>query len=232
MCQQQEDEDNNNSSINSNDPLLEPLPADRTSFKGLTVQPHDVICDRDIAAKQHPGNVEYRTIIRRHRAAYQIAEKRIDKQLVRDKVIDLIHKTKGRFLVKDCGIWVEQDMDKVRDKVSHGLRSSTNNHGEEGSTTSATQQTRKRKAPPAPSMEQLEAEERLLESLVATQESIYATYLQKQPQQQMGETANHASAESNIGSSNNNNNETAQSQAQEQQPPSPQRNRKVRAPRA
>ena len=212
MCQQLEDEDNNNNNNNnnsSNDPLLEPLPIDRTTpCQGLTVQPNDVICDRDVAAQQHPGNVEYRKIIRRHRAAYQNADKRINKQMVRDEVIDLIYKTNGRFLVKDCGIWVEQDMDKVRDKVSHGLRSSANSCDECNMPT--TQQTRKRKAPPPPSMELLEAEERLFESLVATQESIYATYLQQQQlqQQQMGETADNASAESSNSSSSKNHPET------------------------
>ena len=94
------------------------------------VGPLDVICGRDSFAVNHPGTISYKEMVRSHRSAYQRATKRMDKKLITEKIIELVHARGGRFMVEqENGVWVEQNPEKVHDKVSHGLRSIPSSHG-------------------------------------------------------------------------------------------------------
>jgi len=121
------------SSSNCESSATAAAPAAATSNFKDQVGPLDVICGRDSFAVNHPGTISYKEMVRSHRPAYQKATKRMDKKLITEKIIDLVHARGGRFMVEqENGVWVEQNPEKVHDKVSHGLRSIPSSHGTTG----------------------------------------------------------------------------------------------------
>lgn len=111
------------------DPLLEfaSLVGEEESNLSSTLRTQDVICGRDSFAKGHPGNIKYTKLIRSFRPKYKLTKKREGKKAITEMIIRLVRESGGRFIVAKNGVWVEQDADKIHDKVSHGLRSKTIN---------------------------------------------------------------------------------------------------------
>lgn len=170
--------DSNYNSL-QNDPLLLSPNYTMDAEEDISLRPNDVVCGRDIIAKNHPGNMMYRDLIRSHRSAYQIAHKREEKKWITELVIQGVHQNGGRFMVDRCGVWVEQLPEKVYDKVSHGLRS-----------TALLENPVERQKATASS----DAEEDLFQSVLEIQEEIYRSMVdqedeKKNPPAKLGEKA-------------------------------------------
>ena len=150
------------------DPLLEfaSLLGEEETNLSSTLCTQDVICGRDSFAKGHPGNIKYTKLIRSFRPKYKLTKKREEKKAITEMVIRLVRESGGRFIVEKNGVWVEQDADKIHDKVSHGLRSKT--------ISDQLDDRKKRNAAMA------ELEDRLYDSVLTAQQKIYAELLEQQ----------------------------------------------------
>jgi len=149
------------------DPLLEfaSLMGEEETNLSSTLRTQDVICGRDSFAKGHPGNIKYTKLVRSFRPKYKRAKKREDKKAITEMVIRLVRESGGRFIVEKNGVWVEQDADKIHDKVSHGLRSKTIND-------ELHDRTRRAAA-------MAEREDRLYDKVLATQQFFFDELMEK-----------------------------------------------------
>ena len=149
------------------DPLLEfaSLLGEEETNLSSTLRTQDVICGRDSFAKGHPGNIKYTKLIRSFRPKYKLTKKREAKKAITETIIRLVHESGGRFIVEKNGVWVEQDADKIHDKVSHGLRSKTINDELND---------RKRQADAM-----AQREDRLYDKVLATQQKIFDELLEQ-----------------------------------------------------
>ena len=93
------------------------------SFMGIDVPSSaDVLLGRGRGTQSHPGNLLLRQIILSKRGGYQDTY-RGEKQAMAARIVELVQKSSGRFLIQyPNGWWYEVSDDVARKKVSHGLR--------------------------------------------------------------------------------------------------------------
>jgi len=89
------------------------------------VNENDVLCGRGGETNHHPGNVQYRNLVKKHQIEY-LAAKRRDKPLIARLIVDTVRSRTppGRFLKKDnaTGTWRDVGSNKAREKTSQALR--------------------------------------------------------------------------------------------------------------
>ena len=90
----------------------------------LDIQPQDVLYSRTKQAIGHPGNIQFRRLIRNYNAAYQSTNIRDEKSAIIRTILAKIAESGGRFLKNDGDCWHEASSDQAYIKVSHALRSS------------------------------------------------------------------------------------------------------------
>ena len=85
----------------------------------------DVICERSRRASAHPGNQRYQALVRDWRVEYQSTEARQDKTAITRFIIQHVQSEGGRFVSfnKASCLWEELDLTAVHEKVTHALRS-------------------------------------------------------------------------------------------------------------
>lgn len=91
----------------------------------IAVNKNDVLCGRGGETNHHPGNVQYRRLVKVHQRAYLHAKRR-DKPRIARIIVDTIRRQNpsGRFLKKDAisGAWKDVGNVKAREKTSQALR--------------------------------------------------------------------------------------------------------------
>lgn len=87
------------------------------------VQPDDVLCGRGGETNHHPGNVQYRGLVKKYQRLYLKAKRR-DKPKIARLIVDTVRRRSGRFLKKDpvAGVWKDVGNNKAREKTSQALR--------------------------------------------------------------------------------------------------------------
>jgi len=90
----------------------------------LNINENDVLCGRGGTINSHSGNVKFRNLVMRHKAAYKEANTRYEKMSISDEIVMAIQTTTppGRFLKEVEGCWVEIESEQARSKVSQALR--------------------------------------------------------------------------------------------------------------
>lgn len=88
-----------------------------------SVQPDDVLCGRGGETNHHPGNVQYRGLVKKYQRLYLKAKRR-DKPKIARLIVDTVRRRTGRFLKKDqsAGVWKDVGNNKAREKTSQALR--------------------------------------------------------------------------------------------------------------
>jgi hypothetical protein len=88
-----------------------------------TVQMDDVLCGRGGETNHHPGNVQYRGLVKKYQRLYLKAKRR-DKPKIARLIVDTVRRRTGRFLKKDpaSGVWKDVGNNKAREKTSQALR--------------------------------------------------------------------------------------------------------------
>lgn len=88
-----------------------------------SVQPDDVLCGRGGETNHHPGNVQYRGLVKKYQRLYLKAKRR-DKPKIARLIVDTVRRRTGRFLKKDqaAGVWRDVGNNKAREKTSQALR--------------------------------------------------------------------------------------------------------------
>lgn len=87
----------------------------------IDVNDQDVLFGRGGVTNSHPGNLNYRSIVRNLQREYLDAPK-LKKAAVAMRVVEEIYSQGGRFLVEENGTWVEVEREKAREKTSQALR--------------------------------------------------------------------------------------------------------------
>lgn len=84
---------------------------------------NDVLFGRGGRINDHPGNVQFRTIVEQYKHEYTQLRSKRDKRRIALEVIDQIRCLGGKFLERDSsGRWFEQNKVKVFKKTSQALR--------------------------------------------------------------------------------------------------------------
>ena len=88
--------------------------------------PFDVICARGKQAKNHCGNVYFRSLVKKSVPAYSRACSRMQKSMVVSNIIDTIHEKSpnGGFVKQEAGVWYNVGDHLAREKVGQTLRDS------------------------------------------------------------------------------------------------------------
>jgi hypothetical protein len=88
-----------------------------------SVLPDDVLCGRGGETNHHPGNVQYRGLVKKYQRLYLKAKRR-DKPKIARLIVDTVRRRTGRFLKKDpvAGVWKDVGNNKAREKTSQALR--------------------------------------------------------------------------------------------------------------
>ena len=82
----------------------------------------DVLLGRGSRVSEHTGNLRAFHIVTMNREIYEKAGK-FEKTRIAEKIVQLIQQSYGRFLEKGPGgCWIECDMEKSREKISHCFR--------------------------------------------------------------------------------------------------------------
>lgn len=84
-------------------------------------RPFDVLFGRGSAAREHTGNLRAVHLVTMHQAEYEEAN-RVEKTLIARRIVDIIHKSYGRFLRWEEGGWVEVESEECHHKISHFFR--------------------------------------------------------------------------------------------------------------
>jgi hypothetical protein len=82
----------------------------------------DVLLGRGKPITDHIGNIRLHSIVEKYLPAYNSSRKKLEKNALASEIVERIKSMPGRFLSKDCGIWVEVDDDTARDKVMRLFR--------------------------------------------------------------------------------------------------------------
>ena len=72
----------------------------RESSQFLPLRSCDVICGRSSLSHAHPGNKAYQALVHAHRGAYRATDRRDVKAQITHRVVELVHQTSGKFLVR------------------------------------------------------------------------------------------------------------------------------------
>lgn len=102
------------------------LPLIEHSPDQIEVLPNDVLCGRGGETNHHPGNVQYRSLVKAYQKLYLLAKRR-DKPKIAQCIVVSIREVNGRFLkrMKDAkgdSFWVDVGNVKAREKTSQALR--------------------------------------------------------------------------------------------------------------
>jgi len=97
---------------------------DDSAGSTIVFSTRDVICGRNTAAINNPGNQRYNLLVHEHRAEYQATRERAAKVRITQAIIQRVRRLGGRFLKYDAkeSVWFEISEDYKREKVSHALR--------------------------------------------------------------------------------------------------------------
>ena len=98
----------------------------------IVVQPNDVLCGRGGETNHHPGNVQYRSLVKAYQKLYLLAKRR-DKPKIAQCIVVSVRGAGGRFLrrIKKSALipateegpaWVDVGNTKAREKTSQALR--------------------------------------------------------------------------------------------------------------
>jgi len=88
---------------------------------GTDVNDQDVLFGRGGVTNSHPGNRNYRSMVRNLQREYLDAPK-LKKAAVAMRVVEQVYSQGGKFLVEDDGEWIEVEKEKAREKTSQALR--------------------------------------------------------------------------------------------------------------
>lgn len=108
--------------------------------KSIIPQRFDVLFGRSRLTREHTGNLRAGHLVEMHQAEYEKAGK-FEKTAIAEKIVGMIHDSKGRFLKWEDDGWTEVEYDAAREKVSHFFRHLRSRKGEsaaKATTTSAT----------------------------------------------------------------------------------------------
>lgn len=108
-------------------PPLKP-PTDPIIYK---IQPTDVLCGRGGETNHHPGNIQYRLLVKAFQPLY-VSAKRREKPLIAQCIVYSVRQVGGRFLKRstttaskdkmNCKEWEDVGNTKAREKTSQALR--------------------------------------------------------------------------------------------------------------
>jgi len=98
----------------------------------IVVQPNDVLCGRGGETNHHPGNVQYRSLVKAYQKLYLLAKRR-EKPKIAQCIVVSVRGVGGRFLkrIKKSSLspttaegpaWVDVGHIKAREKTSQALR--------------------------------------------------------------------------------------------------------------
>lgn len=115
-------------------PAIEKLACDNGKSNEIVVQPSDVLCGRGGETNHHPGNVQYRSLVKAYQKLYLLAKRR-DKPKIAQCIVVSVRGVGGRFLkrTKKCAqldptttrkspSWIDVGHVKAREKTSQALR--------------------------------------------------------------------------------------------------------------
>ncbi|CAJ1937518.1 unnamed protein product [Cylindrotheca closterium] len=86
------------------------------------VEPADVLCGRGGETNHHPGNVQYRLLVKAFQPLY-VSAKRRDKPLIAQCIVYSVRQAGGRFLKRaNDKEWKDVGNTKAREKTSQALR--------------------------------------------------------------------------------------------------------------
>lgn len=81
----------------------------------------DVLFGRGQRTREHVGNLRAVHLVEMHQSQYDNCGK-LEKTKIADRIVGIIHESKGRFLRETEGGWVEVEHDIARNKISHFFR--------------------------------------------------------------------------------------------------------------
>jgi hypothetical protein len=81
----------------------------------------DVLFGKSKQCRQHTGNLRCQVLIEMNMSRYEQATK-VQKSLIADEIIAIVHESKGRFLKQHKDKWVEVSQSVAKDKVAHFFR--------------------------------------------------------------------------------------------------------------
>lgn len=94
----------------------------------VTPSDNDIVLGRGHGANRHPGNRYFRHLVKKRKAIYQLAAKRVEKTKISSDLVNEVYSYGGRFLLlvedkkthKPC--WVVASNAVARSKTSQALR--------------------------------------------------------------------------------------------------------------
>lgn len=111
--------------------MLQPLQLQKTQDRSplqpptdlvQKVEPTDVLCGRGGETNHHPGNVQYRLLVKAFQPLY-VSAKRRDKPLIAQCIVYSVRQVGGRFLKRASDKeWKDVGNTKAREKTSQALR--------------------------------------------------------------------------------------------------------------
>lgn len=92
--------------------------------EGFSPADSDIVCGRGRSYAKHIGNMSFKGAIRANAERYMNAQRRIDKILVVDSVVDDLLENGCRFVKRDCTTkrWHQMGQAYVHEKTGHALR--------------------------------------------------------------------------------------------------------------
>lgn len=82
----------------------------------------DIICGRGRGVWTHPGNLKFKLLIEHNLQAYAQAERRKEKSLIINHVLDTMMLSGARFVKKERSVWYVIDEKEAREKTAHAMR--------------------------------------------------------------------------------------------------------------
>ena len=102
-------------------PQEDPPPPPAPTEVITQVEEADVLCGRGGETNNHPGNIQYRNLVKQYQRLYLKAKRR-DKPKIARQIVDTVRRRNGRFLKKDASFWRDVGNNKAREKTSQALR--------------------------------------------------------------------------------------------------------------
>jgi len=90
----------------------------------VEVQTNDVLCGRGGGTNKHEGNREFRKIVADHQPAYLATERKKDKRIIAESIVNIVRSKGGRFLIRksEKDPWEQVQDERAREKASQALR--------------------------------------------------------------------------------------------------------------
>ena len=90
-----------------------------------TPNANDVLLQRGKIYQSHHGNVQLTKLVEKYRAQYNAAQRQIEKSTINQLIVQLIHESGGRFLMRDkedTGKWKEVPNELAWERVARRYR--------------------------------------------------------------------------------------------------------------